>query len=109
MRWSATLGAIAMALGIIAVVALVHLLHGRRRTAGMIGGGVGIIGLAFFGTATGIWMSAIEIATSNIARVEKDAVVQRLLYSNVGAVAWIGGALMAVGFLLLAANLYTAR
>jgi hypothetical protein len=103
------LGVAAIAIGIVAVIALVHMLHERKRVVGLIGGGVGIIGLSLFAVQAGMGIASFEISRGAFPTGNKEFLVQMLLDSDLAVLGYVGGAMMALGFVLVAVNLFAAR
>lgn len=104
--WGLALGALGLALGLFAILALAHMLRERAPAFGDVGGAAAMIGLALSGVFLGFVAMATELARSSVdiaaaAKVLDDAT------TNPIAILAIGGTLLfSVGLLVLAVGLF---
>lgn len=103
------LGVASIALGVFAVLALVHLVRERAPEYGDVGGAAAVVGLVLSTLYFGMAAMANEMARSAVAETTSAQLVNDALTSPVGVAALIGSLLFPVGLVVLATGLYRAQ
>jgi hypothetical protein len=106
---SICLGAATLAVGVVAIFALIHILREKRGLLGLFGGGLAIMGSVLLTTQIGVAIAGREIVTSGIPQPNQEFIVQRFFDADMLILLYIAGAMLTAGLLLLAANLLIAR
>lgn len=105
---SAIFGTISVALGVFAVLGVVHLLRDRESRLGQIGGAVAVLGLVGVMMNTGIQAAAIEIAKRGSDGASA-ALYDDILTGTLGFVGIASGVLLSAGLLMLCVALFQAE
>lgn len=111
--WSTILGAVSIALMVVAIMGVVHLLHDRlhdrRGALGSAGGGLAIVGIVLVATVYGLGFAAAEMAFGDISSTQKAALYETIANGPGYTLIAIGSIAAGLGLVALCTALIRAR